>query len=77
MLTHADTHIILTTLETLPPEQVAEVRDFALFLRERYGAETLTAAQREELERRLAAYDENPNAGMPWEEFHAQLRAEA
>ena len=33
----------------------------------------LTDAQREELDRRLAAYEENPDEGIPWEEFRKQF----
>jgi len=33
----------------------------------------LTDAQREELERRLAAYDANPRAGSTWEEVKSRL----
>ena len=33
----------------------------------------LTAAQEEELDRRLAAYEQNPNAGMLWDEFKQTL----
>ncbi|MDQ1638025.1 MAG: hypothetical protein QOF62_1364 [Pyrinomonadaceae bacterium] len=34
---------------------------------------SLTEAQREELDRRLAAYEENPDEGIPWEEFRKQF----
>jgi putative addiction module component (TIGR02574 family) len=34
----------------------------------------LTDAQREELERRLAAYEANPRAGSTWEEVKARLQ---
>lgn len=33
----------------------------------------LTAAQEEELDRRLAAYEQNPNEGMLWDEFKQTL----
>jgi putative addiction module component (TIGR02574 family) len=35
----------------------------------------LTAAQRAELERRVAAADANPAEGVPWEEVRAEARA--
>ncbi len=35
----------------------------------------LTAAQRAELERRIAAADANPGAGVPWEVVRAEARA--
>lgn len=34
---------------------------------------SLTEDQREELDRRLAAYEENPDEGIPWEEFRKQF----
>lgn len=33
----------------------------------------LTAAQREQLDTRLEAYEENPQAGSPWEEVKARI----
>ena len=35
----------------------------------------LTEAQRAELERRIAAADANPGAGIPWEVVRAEARA--
>ena len=37
----------------------------------------LTDAQRQDLQRRLAAYEANPKAGSSWEEVKARLRGEA
>jgi putative addiction module component (TIGR02574 family) len=37
----------------------------------------LTEAQRDELDRRLAAYDKNPRAGSPWDEVKARLQGGA
>ena len=37
--------------------------------------EPLTAAQRAELERRVAAADANPSEGTPWEVIRAEARA--
>ncbi|HEV8434775.1 MAG TPA: addiction module protein [Thermoanaerobaculia bacterium] len=37
---------------------------------------TLTAAQREELERRWKAMQESPDAGEDWEAFRAKLQSE-
>jgi putative addiction module component (TIGR02574 family) len=34
---------------------------------------SLTDAQRAELDRRLAAYEENPDEGIPWDEFRKQF----
>jgi putative addiction module component (TIGR02574 family) len=34
----------------------------------------LTAAQRQDLERRIAAYEANPKAGSSWEAVKARLR---
>ena len=36
-------------------------------------AVVMTDAQRQELDRRLAAYEENPDEGIPWEEFRKQF----
>ncbi|MFO0863972.1 MAG: addiction module protein [Gemmataceae bacterium] len=33
----------------------------------------LTEAQRQDLDRRIDAYEANPNAGSPWEEVKARL----
>jgi putative addiction module component (TIGR02574 family) len=35
----------------------------------------LTEAQKQELDRRLAAYEADPTAGIPWPELKAQLLA--
>lgn len=34
----------------------------------------LTQAQREEIDRRLAEHDANPESAIPWEEVRARLR---
>jgi putative addiction module component (TIGR02574 family) len=36
----------------------------------------LTDSQRQDLERRLAAYEANPKAGSSWDEVKARLREE-
>jgi putative addiction module component (TIGR02574 family) len=36
----------------------------------------LTEAQRQDLQRRLDAYRDNPKAGSPWEEVKARLQGE-
>ena len=36
----------------------------------------IPVSHREELDRRLAAADANPEAGRPWEEVRARLRGE-
>ncbi len=35
----------------------------------------LTEAQRQDLERRLGEYNDNPDAGSSWEDVRARLRA--
>jgi putative addiction module component (TIGR02574 family) len=35
----------------------------------------LTAAQRQELDRRLAAYERDPDAGVPWADLKQRLLA--
>ena len=37
-------------------------------------AVSLTLSQRKELDQRLKAYHENPEAGSPWEEVKSKLR---
>ena len=37
----------------------------------------LTDAQKEELDRRLQAYDKNPNEGISWDELKNRLRKSA
>jgi putative addiction module component (TIGR02574 family) len=37
----------------------------------------LTEGQREDLQRRVAAYEANPKAGSSWEEVKARLRGNA
>jgi putative addiction module component (TIGR02574 family) len=45
---------------------------------EEEGAELpLTSAQKQDLERRLAAYEANPKAGSSWPEVKARLRGQA
>jgi putative addiction module component (TIGR02574 family) len=41
------------------------------------GQPALTAAQREELQRRLAAHAASPESVIPWEEVRAQALARA
>ncbi len=36
----------------------------------------LTEAQRQDLQRRIAAYEANPKAGSSWEEVKARLRGQ-
>jgi putative addiction module component (TIGR02574 family) len=40
-------------------------------------AVTMTDAQREELERRLADYHRNPELGAPWQEVKARIRKQS
>lgn len=40
-------------------------------------AVTLTDAHKEDLQRRLDAYRENPKAGSPWEEVKARLSGDS
>lgn len=37
----------------------------------------LTQAQKAELDRRLAAYEADPDAGSPWEEVKARLQSQS
>ena len=46
-MNHTQTLEILDVLKSLPSEKVTEVRDFALFLRERYGKSEIIDASDE------------------------------
>jgi putative addiction module component (TIGR02574 family) len=64
---------ILKEVEALSAEERAELMQK---LEERFpgpdSSSDLTPAQRTELERRIAAADANPDAGVPWEAVKAE-----
>lgn len=71
---------ILEELPNLRPEERLEVLE-RICLLDRVAEESrldtgeLSAADRELLDARLAAYEKNPEAGSPWEEVEARIRA--
>ena len=76
-------HIMSQTLKTLGIDQLS-VEQRILLIEEIWdsiSAEAedlpLTDAQRQDLEHRLAAYNDNPNAGSSWEEVKARLSAKS
>jgi putative addiction module component (TIGR02574 family) len=66
----------LTELLQLPVEERLKLVD-ALWasIAEFPEALVLSAAQKQELDRRLAAYDSSPDAGVPWAELKQRLLA--
>jgi putative addiction module component (TIGR02574 family) len=55
------------------PERILLVEEIWDSIAETPDEVTLTEAQRAELDRRLAAYEADPQAGSPWEEVKAEL----
>lgn len=63
-------------IDKLPADQRVELAHTIL---ESVDAETaryeLTDAQKQEVDRRLAAHEANPGAAIPWEQVEAELMA--
>jgi putative addiction module component (TIGR02574 family) len=55
------------------PERILLVEEIWDSIAETPDEVTLTEAQRAELDRRLAAYEADPQAGSTWEEVKAEL----
>jgi len=55
------------------PERIRLVKDICDSIAAEDAPVELTPAQRDELERRLDYLNENPNAGIPWEEVKVKL----
>ena len=69
--------LILEAVRQLPPdERVQLVEDIWDTLVDDPTVLPVTAAQAEELDRRLEAYAKDGNPGTPWEQVKAELRAE-
>jgi len=63
---------ILQALRVLPPDKVAEVHDFVLFLRQRYGkapdVDESTVWTQEDLHDVTAAVWQEAEQAVPWQE---------
>ena len=57
------------------PERIQLAEDIWDSVTEVPESMQLTGAETEELERRLQAYHEDPNAGSPWESVKQRLRS--
>jgi putative addiction module component (TIGR02574 family) len=64
-----------TGTERSGAERILLVEDIWESIAEAPEALPLTAAQREELDRRLAAYHQDPGAGSPWHEVVARIKS--
>lgn len=61
-------------LELSVPERIQLVEDIWDSIAQAPKSLLLTAAQKTEIDRRLAAYRKNPSAGSPWEVVRKRLR---
>ena len=64
---------ITDVLELSPAERILLVEEIWDSIASVPESVELSDAQREELERRLAAYRANPNAGDPWDVVKARI----
>ena len=64
-------------LKLSPSERIQLAEDLWDSVAEIPESIELSAAQREELDRRLEAYHADPDAGSPWESIKASLRKSA
>jgi len=62
-------------MELSVAERILLVEDIWDSIAEAPEALPLTAAQKEELDRRLAAYHQNPSMGSPWHEVVARIKS--
>ena len=60
-------------LELTPVERIQLAEDIWDSVAAAPDAVLLTAAQKEELDRRLTAYRQNPDAGSPWAEVKRRI----
>ena len=61
-----------TQIESLSPAEKMELLD-AVWESLEAGASSLTDAQREELDHRIARHEQNPSDVIPWEQVRAGL----
>jgi putative addiction module component (TIGR02574 family) len=65
--------LLARALELSPAERILLVEDIWDSLSEDGGALPLTDAQRSHLDERLAAHDNDPEAGSSWDEVRARI----
>lgn len=63
-------------LELPPAERVAVVQEIWESMVAKPDTVPITLAQREELERRWTAFQQDPDEGEPWDDVKASLRRE-
>jgi putative addiction module component (TIGR02574 family) len=68
---------VTDVLELTPTERVQLAEDIWDSVAEVPEALPLTSAQKTELDRRLAAYRQNPSAGSPWSDVKRRILARA
>ena len=66
-------HSLLASIRALPKTQQLELANTILDDLADAGDLPMTDATRVELERRLAAFDADPDSGQPWEEVREEL----
>lgn len=70
-----DLQTVLTAVESWPAEdRLRLIEEVWESLEADPKASALTEAQKEDLQRRLDAYRDNPRAGSPWEEVKARIQ---
>lgn len=70
-----DLQTVLTAVESWPAEdRLRLIEEVWESLEADPEASALTEAQKEDLQRRLDAYRDNPRAGSPWEEVKARIQ---
>ncbi|WP_165227051.1 addiction module protein [Aquisphaera insulae] len=72
-----DLHTVLSAVESWPAdERLRLIEEVWESLDAAPEALALTDSQKQDLQRRLDAYRDNPGAGSPWEEVKARLRGD-
>src|SRR5439155_15235712 len=72
-----DLRTVLTAVESWPAEErMRLIEEIWESLEATPEGAALTESQREDLQRRLDAYRDDPGAGSPWEEVKARLQGD-
>jgi putative addiction module component (TIGR02574 family) len=70
-----DLRTVLTAVESWPPEdRLKLIEEVWESLEATPEAAALTESQKQDLQRRLDAYRDDPKAGSPWEDVKARLQ---